>query len=63
MSKVIIIVEGGMVQGVVSDDPSLRVEVLDYDLSEFATEEEEAEHDWKVKNLEYQIETLEHRVY
>lgn len=63
MSKIIIIVEGGIVQGVVSDDPDLEVRVLDYDLSDFATEDEAAEHDQEVEDLEDQMAALGHQVY
>lgn len=40
MSKMIIVVDGGMVTSVVPDDQYLDVEVLDYDNMKVATDEE-----------------------
>lgn len=43
MNRVIIIVEGGMVQTVYSLSDNISVEVIDLDISDFASEEEEKE--------------------
>lgn len=57
MIKIAIVVEGGMVQTVYStDDKEVEVEVIDLDLSDFLTDEEEEEHKEKLKRLD-EIET------
>lgn len=57
MIKIAIVVEGGMVQTVYStDDTEVEIEVIDLDLSDFLTDEEEEEHKEKLKRLD-EIET------
>lgn len=34
MSRILVVIEGGLVQGVWSDDPTVQAVVIDYDLDE-----------------------------
>lgn len=43
MTKIAIIVEGGMVQTVYSQDENVTVEMLDLDISDFPDDDEEQE--------------------
>lgn len=43
MTKIAIIVEGGMVQTVYSQDENVTVEVLDLDISDFPDDDDEQE--------------------
>jgi hypothetical protein len=59
MQTIIIHVEGGLVQAVYTDKgrkEATRVQVIDLDLSDFSTPEEEADHE---KNKEA-IDTISH---
>lgn len=52
MNKIAIVVEGGMVQTVYSLSDDINVEVIDLDISDFASEEEEKEQIENIKRVE-----------
>ena len=56
MSKIIIRVEGGLVQGVSYDgEDDIQVEVLDMDVGENCTEDELDEWEYDVKRMEAEL--------